>query len=156
MAVIVIDKSMAAIDMPAEIGRFVLKPSPDTIAELEPCLDLIPKQVLKDSLPVVEDQLNSGKAYCVPASTEVTSFLGGTDHNLNLSFLECSKDPAIDQKESTCKTDDDIKAWLEEHAPVLKILTQKRLIDFFLKEDYSYSKMAPFLQKPIVWGESIV
>lgn len=45
------------------------------------------------------------------------------------------------QSSTECASEENVKAWLERTKPYLYVFTQKKLVDFFLKEDYSYSKL---------------
>lgn len=89
MGVVLVDDHFKPIEIPTDIGRFVLRDSPVTHSELVPCLDLIDEAVLDHSPPATIAKVKTGMVQCISPKTDINTVAGGKDYNLNLSFLEC-------------------------------------------------------------------
>ena len=61
MGVLVTDRNFKAIEVPPELGRFVLKTDLTSYKDLVPCNSIIPQDVIDRSLPVVKKKFESGK-----------------------------------------------------------------------------------------------
>ena len=69
MGVLITDRDYHPVDLPPQIGNFVIKTDKTEYKELVPCNSIVPKEIIEHSLPIVKKKFESGNVKCVPHDT---------------------------------------------------------------------------------------
>ena len=100
-----------------------------------PCLDIIPPNIIANTVPYIRKWFESGSVGCVdPDSAVLETYLGEDGPATpSLQFLPCQESDDL-----TCSTAEETDQWFTKNEPKLVFLGTKRLVDFMEAEDFIY------------------